>query len=61
MEYVCNKCGKDAYFDGRCGDGLILVCGCDKKGEPQFDARAGSVDVYYNTDAKPVPKDVDYR
>ena len=27
MDYVCSKCGKDAYYDGRCGDGAILMCG----------------------------------
>lgn len=27
MRYVCNKCGKAAYYDGRCGDGPILMCG----------------------------------
>lgn len=25
--YVCSACGKEAYYDGRCGDGPILMCG----------------------------------
>lgn len=28
--FRCNKCGATAYYDGRCGDGPILMCGCDK-------------------------------
>lgn len=28
--YVCDVCGKDAYYDGRCGDGVILMCKCRK-------------------------------
>lgn len=28
--YVCSRCGAGAYYDGRCGDGPILMCGCDK-------------------------------
>jgi hypothetical protein len=30
--YVCSACGAAAYYDGRCGDGPILMCGCDKRG-----------------------------
>ena len=30
--YVCSNCGAAAYYDGRCGDGPVLVCGCDKRG-----------------------------
>lgn len=29
--YVCSICGAEAYFDGRCGDGPVLICGCDKR------------------------------
>lgn len=29
-KYRCSVCGSEAYYDGRCGDGPILVCGCDK-------------------------------
>jgi len=29
--YVCSYCGKGAYYDGRCGDGPVLMCGCDKR------------------------------
>ena len=54
--YVCSRCGASAYYDGRCGDGPVLTCGCDKIGPPAYDARMGSVDVYYpNADAKPIP------
>lgn len=59
-DYVCSKCGASCYFDGRCGDGPILTCGCDKQGEPQYDSRMGSVDVYYNSDARPVEKNRDW-
>ncbi len=53
--YVCSECGAAAYYDGRCGDGPILMCGCDKKGKPAYDSRMGSVDVYYpEATAKPV-------
>jgi hypothetical protein len=24
--FVCSYCGAEAYYDGRCGDGPILVC-----------------------------------
>jgi len=30
--YCCSHCGAAAYYDGRCGDGPILMCGCDKRG-----------------------------
>ncbi len=30
--YSCSVCGASAYYDGRCGDGPILTCGCDKRG-----------------------------
>lgn len=30
MSYSCSRCGKEAYYDGRCGDGPILMCNCDK-------------------------------
>jgi hypothetical protein len=29
--YVCSYCGAAAYYDGRCGDGPVLMCGCDKR------------------------------
>lgn len=28
-DYFCSCCGASAYYDGRCGDGPILMCGCD--------------------------------
>jgi hypothetical protein len=33
-DYVCSKCGKDAYFDGRMGDDPILMCGHGYPHEP---------------------------
>lgn len=38
--YVCSHCGVGAMYDGRCGDGPVLVCGCDK-GEWINDGRGG--------------------
>jgi Protein of unknown function (DUF2934) len=32
--YVCSRCGSGAYFDGRCGDGPILMCGCGGYASP---------------------------
>jgi hypothetical protein len=29
MSYCCSVCGAAAFHDGRCGDGPVLVCGCD--------------------------------
>ena len=46
-DYVCSECGAAAYYDGRCGDGPILMCGCDQRGQAVEDSRGGSVDVYY--------------
>jgi hypothetical protein len=28
--YICSHCGVAAYYDGRCGDGPVLMCDCDK-------------------------------
>lgn len=51
MNYVCSHCKQAAYFDGRCGDGPVLTCGCDK-GEWVNDGRGG---FYTNpTGAQPV-------
>lgn len=54
-EYVCSECGKDAYYDGRCGDGPVLVCGCDKRGPVHYDGRMGDGPVHVSN-ARPVPK-----
>ena len=60
--YSCSICGKEAYYDGRCGDGPILMCGCDKRGQRWVnDGRGG----YYTnpSGAEPVQSDgsnVDY-
>lgn len=56
-DYVCSVCGAAAYYDGRCGDGPILMCGCDK-GEWINDGRGGYYDNPKN--AQPVKKDDDY-
>jgi len=52
--YVCSRCGTAAYYDGRCGDGPILVCGCDKRGQRFVPDRCGG---YYTnpSGAEPVP------
>lgn len=52
-EYVCSQCGKPAYYDGRCGDGPILMCNCAKKGPYYYDGRCGDGPVSLS-DAKPV-------
>lgn len=43
-EYVCSNCGEEAYYDGRCGDGPVLICRC-AKGRWIDDGRGG----YYTT------------
>lgn len=40
MRWVCSNCGADAYFDGRCGDGPVLICRC-RNGEYINDGRGG--------------------
>ena len=35
-DYVCSQCHKPCYYDGRCGDGQILMCDCAKL--PPYDA-----------------------
>lgn len=52
--YSCSNCGAAAFHDGRCGDGPILMCGCDKRGARWVnDGRGG----YYTnpSGAEPVP------
>lgn len=52
QEYHCSVCGAGAYYDGRCGDGPVLMCGCNK-GEWINDGRGG---YYANpTGARAVP------
>ena len=55
--YVCSHCGAGAFYDGRCGDGPVLMCNCDK-GQWIDDGRGG----YYDnpTGAKPIEKDSVY-
>lgn len=26
---ACSRCGTACYYDGRCGDGAVLMCNCD--------------------------------
>lgn len=49
--WICSKCGAAAYYDGRCGDGPVLLCDCDK-GEWVDDGHGG---FHYPTGAKPIP------
>lgn len=51
--YVCSHCGRDAYFDGRCGDLPVLLCGCDKVGSPYYDGRCGDPAIIL-TKARPI-------
>jgi len=40
--HVCSNCGAPAYYDGRCGDGPVLTCGCDRRGSRWInDGRGG--------------------
>ncbi len=55
-DYVCSRCGAKAFYDGRCGDGPVLMCGCDRKGSVYVqDGRGG----YWTnpTQAQPVKED----
>lgn len=40
-DFVCSACGSAAYFDGRCGDGPVLTCGCDRRGSRFVDDGRG--------------------
>lgn len=51
-DYVCSNCGDFCYYDGRCGDGPVLMCECFKKGVWINDGRGG-YHVYPNN-AHPV-------
>jgi len=49
--YTCSRCGASCYYDGRCGDGPIMTCGCDKMGMGVSDGR----DTWYpESNAHPV-------
>ena len=50
--YVCSHCGAEAYYDGRCGDGPILMCGCDKRGRRWVDDGRGG---YYTNPSGAAP------
>ncbi len=49
MKYTCSDCGSEALYDGRCGDGPVLVCDCRKKGHYAYGV--------FVTTAKPIPAD----
>lgn len=58
--YKCSICGKAAYYDGRCGDGPVLMCGCDRAGSRWVDDGRGG--FWTNpTGAKPVDAKDDFR
>lgn len=42
-DYMCSRCGATAYYDGRCGDGPVLLCNC-AKGQWIDDGRGGYQD-----------------
>lgn len=53
-EYKCSVCGAPAYYDGRCGDGPVLLCKCEEEGGQWVDDGHGG----YHTNprnAHPVP------
>ncbi len=50
--YVCSHCGAEAYYDGRCGDGPVLMCGCDKRGRRWVDDGRGG---YYTNPSGAAP------
>lgn len=59
-KWICSKCSKDAYYDGRCGDGPVLMCGCDKIVDPKhvyYDGRCGDGPINMDPNrARPIPK-----
>ncbi len=56
-DYVCNRCGAAAYYDGRCGDGPVLICGCDKRGRSYIDTRGGAPERIWPNGADAVPRE----
>lgn len=55
MKYVCSNCGKECYYDGRCGDGPVLFCDCTKNSYWVNDRCGGY--ITYKNDAHPIPVD----
>lgn len=53
--YACPICGTPAYYDGRCGDGPILVCKCRHRGPAVRDRDGGT---YYPNAPQPVEEEV---
>ncbi len=41
-DYECSTCGSSAYYDGRCGDGPILMCNCGGQAVKSHDSFYGS-------------------
>lgn len=56
MSHKCSVCGAAAFYDGRMGDGPVLVCGCDQ-GPWVNDGRGGYVSNPRN--AQPVENTAD--
>jgi hypothetical protein len=48
----CSKCGEEAYYDGRCGDGHILMCNCDKKPLRKGEETPRPIEFPYDWDKK---------
>jgi len=60
--WACSECGEWAYYDGRCGDPPVLLCGCDQKGPVIEDSRSGSISQYYPAaTAQPIKVGPNYR
>lgn len=52
-QYSCSVCGAEAYYDGRCGDGPVLTCGCNRRGRRYVDE--GSRGGYYTNPSRAEP------
>ena len=61
QNWACSRCGQFAYYDGRCGDGPVLLCGCDEIGPVMEDTRGGSLTRVAMNDAKPIPVSQNYK
>lgn len=53
--YVCSQCGAPAYYDGRCGDGPVLMCECVSQRNTRWidDGRGGY--AIYRGNPEPIP------
>ena len=34
--WKCSKCNTSCYYDGRCGDGPILMCNCNEAEDDRY-------------------------